>query len=159
MTEQPQPAPQPQPVPQPQAAKPERGMSKIWVVVVLAFGILLGLLLAVTIRLNIREAGPGQFFLLSIQRALQLHVILSTIEMVLLFALVLVYLKTYSETRANFSMGILIVLFALLVHSILSFPLTVNQIGPVLLGSGAFFPYPDIFTIIAYTIFLYLSLG
>jgi hypothetical protein len=56
-------------------------------------------------------------------------------------------------------MGILIVLFALLVHSILSFPLTVNDIGPVLLGSGAFFPYPDLFTIIAYTIFLYLSIG
>ncbi len=152
MTEQPLPLPQAAPVPQ-------RGISRVWVLVVLAFGILLGILFALTIRLDIREAGPGQFFLLSIQRALQLHVILSTIEMVLLFSLVIVYLKIYTDTRANFSMGILIVLFALLVHSILSFPLTVDQIGPVLLGSGAFFPYPDIFTIIAYTIFLYLSLG
>jgi len=152
MTEQPLPPPQPAPAPQ-------RGISRIWVLVVLVFGILLGVLFALTIRMDIREAGPGQFFLLSIQRALQLHVILSTIEMVLLFSLVLVYLKIYNDTRANFSMGILIVLFALLVHSILSFPLTVDQIGPVLLGSGAFFPYPDIFTIIAYTIFLYLSLG
>jgi len=149
-----------QPLPQPQAApKPQRGISRIWVLVVLAFGILLGVLFALTVRLDIMEAGPGQFFLLSIRRALQLHVILSTIEMVLLFSLVLVYLRIYTETRANFSMGILIVLFALLVHSILSFPLTVDEIGPVLLGSGAFFPYPDIFTIIAYTIFLYLSLG
>ena len=104
------------------------------------------------------QEGPERFFLLSIARALQLHVILSTIEMVLLFSLVIVYVRIYTETRANFSMGILIVLFALLVHSILSYPLTVDQIGPVLLGSGAFFPYPDIFTIIAYTVFLYLSL-
>jgi len=125
---------------------------------VLGFGILLGLVLALTIRMNISEAGPRQFFLLSIQRALQLHVVLSTIEAVLLFSLVLVYLQTYTVTRANFSLGILIVLIALLVHSLLSFPLTVNEIGPVLLGSGAFFPYPDLFTIVAYTIFLYLSL-
>lgn len=139
--------------------KPQRRISKIWVLGVLAFGIVLGILLALTVRLDFLRAGPGQFFLLSIQRALQLHVILSTIEMVLLFSLVIVYLKIYSETRANFSMGILIVLFALLVHSILSFPLTVDDIGPVLLGSGAFFPYPDIFTIIAYAIFLYMSFG
>ena len=147
MTEQPQPAPSPQ-----------RRISRIWVLVVLAFGTLLGALFALIVRLDIMRSGPGQFFFLTIQRALQLHVILTTIEMVLLFALVMVYIKIYSETRANFSMGILIVLFALLVNSILSFPLTVDDLGPVLLGSGAFFPYPDILTIVAYTIFLYLSL-
>ena len=145
-----------QPAPPPVAAAGRT--SKIWVLVILIFGILLGVLLALMVRLDILEAGPDRFFLLSIQRALQLHVILSTIEMVLLFSLVFVYIKIYSVTRANFSMGILIVLFALLLHSILSFPLTVDQIGPVLLGSGAFFPYPDLFTIIAYAVFLYLSL-
>lgn len=144
--------------PQPPTVPARRRTSRIWVPVVLAFGILLGVIFALRVRLNIMQLGPDRFFLLSIQRALQLHVILSTIEMVLLFALVIVYIKVYSETRANFSMGILIVLFALLVHSILSYPLTVDEIGPVLLGSGAFFPYPDIFTIVAYTIFLYLSL-
>jgi len=157
MTEQP---PPPAPAAPPTQTAPtlrKQGVSKIWVVIVLAFGILLGALLAERIHLNI-TGGPGQFFLLTIQRALQLHVILSTIEAVLLTALVVIYIRVYAETRANFSMGILIVLFALLVHSILSFPLTVNQIGPVLLGSGAFFPYPDILTIVAYTIFLYLSL-
>jgi hypothetical protein len=138
--------------------KPQEGLSKIWVVVVLAFGILLGALLALSIPQAPLRFGPGGFFLLSVTRALQVHVILTTIEMVLLFSIVIVYTKIFSETRANFSMGILIVLFALLVHSVLSYPLTVNQIGPVLLGSGAFFPYPDLFTIIAYTIFLYLSL-
>src|SRR5574340_426631 len=132
MTEQPQPAPAAEP-------RPPRRISRIWVLVVLAFGTLLGALFALIVRLDIMRAGPGGFFLLTIQRALQLHVILTTMEMVLLFALVLVYIKIYTETRANFSMGILIVLFALLVNSILSFPLTVDDIGPVLLGSGAFF--------------------
>lgn len=139
-------------------AKPRRRISKVWVIVVLAFGILLGALLALSIPTAPVHFGAGRFFLLSAQRALQLHVVLTTMEAVLLFSLVVVYIKTYSETRANFSMGILIVFFALLVHSVFSYPLTVNQIGPILLGSGAFFPYPDLFTIVAYTIFLYLSL-
>ncbi len=138
--------------------KQQRRTSKLWVVVVLAFGIVGGLLLALSIRMETSEFGPARFLFLSVERALELHVVLTTIEMVLLFSLVVVYLKIYSETKANFSMGLLIVLFALLIHSILSFPLTVNQVGPVLLGSGAFFPYTDLFTIFAYTVFLYLSL-
>jgi hypothetical protein len=143
----------------PQAAVPKQErISRLWVVVVLTFGVLLGAVLALSIPETTIRFGPGGFFLLSVQRALQLHVVLTTIEMVLLFALVIVYIKVYSVTRANFSMGILIVLFALLFHSVLSYPLTVNDIGPVLLGSGALFPYPDLFTILAYAVFLYLSL-
>lgn len=139
-------------------AKPQGRVTRVWVLVVLVFGVMLGAILALTIPTTTIPLGPGGFFLLSIERALRLHVFLTTIEMVLLFSLVVVYLKIYSATRANFSLGLLIVLFALLVHSILSYPITVNQIGPVVLGSGAFFPYPDIFTIFAYAVFLYLSL-
>lgn len=140
-------------------AKPRRRISRVWVVVVLAFGTLLGVLLALSIPVPLVLLGAGRFFLLSAERALQLHVILTTVEAALLFSLVVAYIKIYSVTRANFSMGILIIFFALLIHSVLSYPLIVNQVGPILLGSGAFFPYPDLFTIVAYTIFLYLSLG
>ena len=87
-----------------------------------------------------------------------LHVILSTVEIVLLVSLVAVYIKVYAETRANFSLGLIIVLGALFVHSVLSFPPVVNDIGSMLLGSGLFFPYTDLLTIIAYSVFLYLSL-
>jgi len=138
--------------------KPRWRISRVWVVVVLVLGILLGILLALSIPVPPVRLGAGRFFLLTAERALQLHVILTTVEAVLLFSLVVVYIKIYSETRANFSLGVLIVFFALLVHSVFSYPLTVNQIGPILLGSGAFFPYPDLFTIVAYAIFLYLSL-
>jgi len=146
--------------PQPPPPRPAGGISKIWVLVVLAFGLLLGAFFAVTIpAATLPPAeGFGRFFMLTVQRALQLHLILTTLEIVLLLSLVGIYLKTYLDTRANFSMGLLIVLFALLIHGVLSFPVAVNQIAPVLLGSGAFFPYPDILTIIAYVIFLYLSL-
>ncbi len=134
------------------------GATKIWVPIVLIAAILLGVAFALTIPSPSMKFGPESFFLLSVQRALMLHVILSTAEIVLLTSLVVVYVRVYSETRASFSFGLVIVLGALLVHSILSYPLVVNDIGPILLGSGLFFPYTDLLTIIAYTVFLYLSL-
>jgi hypothetical protein len=146
------------------AAQPsEKGtqISKVWVPVILVIAILLGLVLGETVSLPPYVCPPyycPPAFLLSVQRALMLHVILSTIEIVLLVSLVAVYIRVYLETRANFSLGLIIVLGALLVHSVLSFPLVLSYL-PTLLGSGLFFPYTDLLTIIAYTVFLYLSLG
>ncbi|MGD0477461.1 MAG: hypothetical protein ABSB29_04755 [Nitrososphaerales archaeon] len=136
-------------------------ISKVWVPVILVLAVLLGLVLAETIPSPVCPPGYycpfGYFYLLSVRGALMLHVILSTIETVLLVSLVTVYIKVYAETRANFSLGLIIVLGALLVHSFLSYPLVVNEIEPVLYGS-LFFPYTDLLTIIAYSVFLYLSI-
>jgi len=149
---------------------PEKGMriSKVWVPVILLIAVLLGLLLAQTVPAPpVCPAGyicypyPVYLYWLSIQRALMLHVILSTMEIVLLVSLVAVYIKVYADTRANFSLGLVIVLGALTVHSFLSYPLVVNyvfnDVEPILFGS-VFFPYTDLLTIIAYSVFLYLSL-
>jgi len=147
---------------------PEKGMhiSKVWVPVILVLAILLGLVLAETIP-SPPVCPQGYYcytvylYYLSIQRALVLHVILSTIEIVLLVSLVAVYVKVYAETRANFSLGLVIVLGALTVHSFLTYPLVLNyafnDVDTILFGS-VFFPYTDLLTIIAYSVFLYLSL-
>jgi hypothetical protein len=142
------------------AATPRRarGASKLWVPVVLALGLAIGSLLAQVIPTPQYDFGPDSFFLLSIHYALVLHVLLSTLELVLISSLVIVYANVYAETRANFSLGILIVLAALLLHSVFSYPLLVNEVGPVLMGSGLLFPYTDILTVVAYSVFLYLSL-
>jgi hypothetical protein len=136
-------------------------ISKVWVPVILVLAVLLGLVLAEMIPSPVCPFGyycpPPVFYLLSVRGALMLHVILSTIEIVLLVSLVAVYIKVYAETRANFSLGLTIVLGALLVHSFLSYPLVVNEIEPILYGS-LFFPYTDLLTIIAYSVFLYLSI-
>jgi len=150
------------------AAPPEKGsrVGKIWVSVILAFALLLGLVLAEMVPSPpVCPEGyfcyPVYLYWLSIQRALMLHVILSTMEIVLLLSLVAVYIRVYSETRANFSLGLVIVLCALTVHSLLSYPLLVssvfNDVEPILFGS-VFFPYTDVLTIVAYSVFLYLSL-
>ncbi|MGP8125507.1 MAG: hypothetical protein ACLQEQ_06525 [Nitrososphaerales archaeon] len=147
------------------AQSSEKGtqISKVWVPVILVVAVLLGLVLAETIPSPPAcpqgyVCPPVYVYLLSIQRALMLHVILSTIEIVLLVSLVAVYIKVYLETRANFSLGLVIVLGALTVHSFLSYPLVVNDIEPILFGS-LLFPYTDLLTIVAYSVFLYLSLG
>ena len=136
-------------------------ISKVWVPVILVLAVLLGLVLAETIPSPVCPPGyycpPVYFYRLSVRGALMLHVILSTIEIVLLVSLVAVYIKVYAETRANFSLGLIIVFGALSVHSFLSYPLVVNEIEPILYGS-LFFPYTDLLTIIAYSVFLYLSL-
>ncbi len=143
---------------------PEKGtrISKIWVPVILAFAVLLGLALAETIpSFHPCPSGyscpPPILYYISIRGALMLHVVLSTIELVLLGSLVVVYVKVYADTRANFSLGLIVVLLALTVHSFLSYPLVVNQTYLILYGS-LFFPYTDLLTIVAYAVFLYLSL-
>jgi hypothetical protein len=144
---------------------PERGtrVSKVWVPVILVIAVLLGLVMAETIPSPPTcpygyQCPPVYFFLLSVHQALTLHVILSTIEMVLLVSLIAVYVKVYMETRAIFSLGLVIVLAAMTVYSFLSYPLVVNNVASTVYGSGLFFPYKDLLVIIAYTVFLYLSL-
>lgn len=154
-----------QPAETPHTKPSEKGtqISKIWVPVILIIAVLLGLVLAETVPSPVPcpENFPFCIYsyneylvLLSIQRAIMLHVILSTIEMVLLVSLVVVYVRVYLETRANFSLGLLIMLGALTIYSFLSYPLVVGYA----VGSE-FFPYADLLTIVAYSIFLYLSLG
>jgi hypothetical protein len=127
---------------------------------VLLFGVLLGVLLS----LLSPEAEESRFehmrffFGFTPNPILRFHVFLTTIEMVLLIALFAVYVKVYSDTHANFSLGIVIVLGALFVNTLLTYPLLQGLAGPVPVGPGGFVPVADIFMIVAYVVFLYLSL-
>ena len=76
----------------------------------------------------------------------------------LLVALILVYARTYKQTKANFILGLLVVLFALLLQSLLTYPLLLELELTPGFAFAVFSPVADIFTIIAYAVFLYLSL-
>jgi hypothetical protein len=87
---------------------------------------------------------------------LEFHIIFSTVGIALLVALIVVYARTYLQTRANFILGLLVVLFALLLQSLLTYPVLLElETG---FAIEVFSPVADVFTIIAYTVFLYLSL-
>ena len=132
-------------------------ISRLWVPIVLLLGTTLGGLLSLFIPAvePFRRFGFGPF---NEQPILQFHVVLATIEVALLIALMVVYVRIFVETNANFALGLVVVLLALLTHSLLQNPLLLGLAGPVPIGPGAFLPFADIFTIFAYTLFLYLSL-
>jgi hypothetical protein len=92
---------------------------------------------------------------------LAFHIILSTVSIALLLALIAVYTRTYAKTHASFILGLLVVLLALLIQNLVSYPLLnpFINIEPLdLTKFGLASPVADVFTIIAYTVFLYLSL-
>ena len=128
------------------------------VLLVLAVGIILGVALSYLIPTPF-GFGPfpphpfAQFRNLIID-----HMVLSTVIIALQVALVVVYLEVYAKTGARFSLGILIVMSALLLQSLFQYPLILGFVGRYAVEFGPYLSTADLFTIAAYTIFLYLSL-
>lgn len=140
---------------------PKKYSNRIWVPVVLLIAILLGAissLLAPVPEEPVFEHLPGFFVTFTPEPLLQFHVFVTTMEIVLLVALLVVYIKIFTDTRANFSFGLLVVLGALLLNTLFSYPLLLGLVGPVSVRPGDFLLFADIFMIVAYTVFLYLSL-
>lgn len=135
--------------------KERKAPSKLWVPFVIGIGILLGLIFSFTFPAPFERFESAPIILDPI---FTLHVVLSTVSITLLVALLVVYLGVYSKTQANFALGINIVLAALLAESLLEYPLFLGLAGRFPIGHGPFLDTADIFTIIAFAVFLYLSL-
>lgn len=142
------------------AVEPRKSMvGKLWVVVVLLVGLAAGVLLSdlATLPMESRESFFRRVPLFNPDPSIRLHIILTTVEVALLVSLVIVYLKVYSETKANFALGLVIVLGALLLQTVFSYPLVLGTEG-VILVPGLLTTLADFLTLGAYTVFLYLSL-
>ncbi len=141
--------------------KTKKAPSKLWVPIVLLLGGIVGVLLYLWSVLN--EYYNFGFERFPFQHGFtetfgELHIILSSVSVALLVALLVVYGRTYLQTRANFIFGLLIVLFALLLQSLLTFPIILGIAEHVPIRPEVSSNIADIFTIVAYTVFLYLSL-
>jgi len=139
-----------------QASERKRGLSPAaWTLVVLAIGLALGALLALVPRPDRPGPGPrpGMF-----ETYDDVDVVLSTVSTAFLVALLVVYAKTYSETRAPFALGLIVVLGALLFQGILTSPLLFGAFGHALGSLGPFLLAADAFKAGAFAAFLYLSL-
>jgi hypothetical protein len=142
------------------AVEPKKSMAgKLWVVVVVLAGLVAGVLLSDLATLPEESREP--FFrgvpVFNPDPSIRLHIVLTTVEVALLVSLVIVYLKVYSETKANFALGLVIVLSALLLQTVFSYPLILGTQG-VILVPGTLTTLADFLTIGAYSVFLYLSL-
>ncbi len=145
-----------QPAPEPRKSV----VGKLWEVIVLLVGLTAGLVLSDLATLPVEERGP--FFppdlpYFNPDPSIRLHIVLTTMEVALLVALVVVYLKVYTETKANFALGLVAVLSALFLRTVFSYPLTLGT-GSVILVPGLLTLFADVLTVCAYALFLYLSL-
>jgi hypothetical protein len=133
----------------------KKGPTRLWVPFVLVVGVLVGLVASyfAPSPFVFFRFGPNPF-----REVLTLHILLSTVSVALLVALLVVYLRIYAQTGGRFALGIMVVLFALLIQQIFEYPLLLGLGGPFPIGQGPYLTFADLFTIAAYTIFLYLSL-
>jgi hypothetical protein len=141
-------------------SKQASGLSaKFWLPVVLLIGTIAGILSYLYTQSTFTQLGLGPGGPSGAAAFLEYHAVLSTISIALLIALLVVYGKTYTQTKANFMLGLIVVLLALLLQSLLNYPILHPYIDNTPLESMTISsPVSDAFTILAYTVFLYLSL-
>ena len=140
-----------------------RGPSRLWLPIVLIIGALLGVLVyqATNSQQEIFSRFPFRGYNFEYEALRAFHIIFSTIGIALIIALIVVYVRTYIQTKANFILGLLIVLFALLLQALLTYQVFLDFMGPGpsgLFPSNFSSPVADVFMIVAYAVFLYLSL-
>lgn len=83
--------------------------------------------------------------------------VLSSVNAFLLITLSTIYWRVYRETGLEFSLGLVIFSFALLLYALTSNPLLVGLAGFRGSGLGPFAMLPDLFTFIASVTLLYIS--
>lgn len=143
----------------PVTTKTPRSSIKLLVPIILLVGAVIGLVSALDLQTEFPRNGfgpPGPSF--GPYEYLQFHIVLSSISLALLAALLVVYANSYAKTRANFLLGLLVVLFALLLQALLQYPLLHLIMNSTVEIDAFYSPVSDAFTIVAYSVFLYLSL-
>ena len=83
---------------------------------------------------------------------------ITMINMTISTILIAIYVKLYRNTKSEFTIGLIIVMLALLLYAITSNPLSPMAFGFRNPGLGPFSLLPDLFTTIALAVLLYLSL-
>lgn len=83
--------------------------------------------------------------------------IITTINLILLMFLFIIYIGIYNKTGSKFSLGLILFIFALILYAVTSNPLLHIFTGFRPLSIGLFTILPDLFTLIASAILLYLS--
>jgi len=99
------------------------------------------------------ERGKESFeFYISMKSAITL------INIVISLILIIMYVKIYREIKSDFTLGLIVVMFAMLFYALTSNPFTQYLFSYRGFGQGPFILLPDIFATMALSVLLYLSL-
>ena len=82
---------------------------------------------------------------------------ISTVNSVLLIWLMVIYVDIYRKTESEFTLGLIIFCLALLLYAITSNPWIHRLLGYRGYGLGPFAMLPDLFTLVASVVLLYIS--
>lgn len=85
------------------------------------------------------------------------HTVVSTINVTLLIVLLITYIGIYMKTKSEFTVGLTIFSMILLLNALASNPLIHRVFGFRASGLGPFAMLPDLFTLTALAVLLYLS--
>lgn len=84
--------------------------------------------------------------------------VVSTVNVTLSLILLVTYLSIYYKTHSDFTLGLVIFSAVILLNALASDPLVTYLFGFVAFGLGPFAMLPDLFTLAALSVLLYLSL-
>jgi hypothetical protein len=84
--------------------------------------------------------------------------VVSTINVALSIFLLLIYISIYRKTRSEFTIGLIIFSMVFLLNALASNPLVIWAFGFRAFGLGPFALLPDLFTLGALAVLLYLSI-
>ena len=84
-------------------------------------------------------------------------ILLSSVNTVLLLGLLVTYVDIFNQVRSEFTIGLIALNVALLLYALTSNPLIHQWLGFMGSGLGPFAMLPDLFTLIASAMLLYLS--
>jgi hypothetical protein len=142
--------------------------AELWVLIVLLVGLVIGFALSMAVPAppsngsgNQSSGGAPPANNPSPPSTPQFHevgIILSTVSLALLVALLVVYMRTYGTTRAPYTLGLVIFLFALLVEDTISSPIILASFRQGFGDLDPFLAIGQFFLCAALAIFLYLSL-
>jgi len=130
----------------------DKGTKSGLMALVVAAGALAGLALSEVLlpSRNISLDGEHGFYIV-------LKCVLTTMNMTISILLMGIYFNVYKETKAKFSIGLMLVGLALFVYATTSNPLLTASCGFCVAGLGPFTMIPDLFAALALFILLYLS--
>jgi hypothetical protein len=126
--------------------------------VVVAAGLIVGALLWLVHPIPTGPPPPPSRGPVGSQNLNRVASLFSTIDLALVVALIVVYVRTYLDTRAWFALGLVVFLAALLVPSAASSPPVIGALGFGFGSLGGFYFVASVFEALALGIHLYLSL-
>ena len=143
----------------PGAATPPNVGAWISVPAVLGLGVVLGVVELLLWPVHGGPAGPPPHGGgLTPPALVEAYTLLSAIDLALLVALITVYLRTYRDTRAPFTLGLVAFLLVLLFETVASSPFLFAAFGYGPGGIGPFLAIGAGLEVVALTLFLVLSL-